>query len=120
MSNTNTSYSISREEGTMSSNDETTHNSEQRQHSVFLKQNGDWSSELGDGTHYEPCEVFFIKGGAIGIETAWGVIVKPIEAWITQHEELEALKASQNNQRSTLQRCKAWLSAIMRRSSDEQ
>jgi hypothetical protein len=83
-------------------NNTTAHNNEHRQYRVFLKPSGDWSSEPGDGTRYEP-EVFFIKGGAIGIETAGRVVVKSIEAW-TSH-----------SQRSVLQQCKAWFSAIIRR-----
>lgn len=103
----------------MSSNDESIHNSEQRQHTVYLMQYGDWSTVPDDWGHWRP-KVFFVKDGAIGMDFAGKVIVKPIEAWAAQHEELEVLRASQHKQCSALQRCKAWLSAILRRSNDEQ
>lgn len=86
----------------MNSSNESTRNSEQRQYQVYLMPNGDWSPEPGDGTRCEP-EVFFMAGGAIGIDIAGHVVVKPIEAW-TSHA-----------QRSTLQRCMAWLAAVLRR-----
>lgn len=86
----------------MNSSNESTRNSEQRQYQVYLMPNGDWSSEPGDGTRYEP-EVFFMAGGAIGIDIAGHIVVKDIEAWASR------------SQSSTLRQCKAWLSAVLRR-----
>lgn len=86
----------------MNSNNNTTRNSEERQCQVYLMQNGDWSTAPDDWGHWRP-KVFFIKGGAIGIDFGGRVVVKPIEAWASC------------GQSSTLQRCMAWLSAVLRR-----
>lgn len=87
----------------MSSNNEPTRNSEERQHCVYLMQNGDWSTVPDDLAHWE-LKVFFIKGGAIGFENAEGtVFIRHFKMWTSYAQS------------STLQRCKAWLSSALRR-----
>lgn len=86
----------------MNSNNEPTRNSEERQCQVYLMPNGDWSTAPDDWGHWRP-KVFFIKGGAIGIDFGGRIVVKDIEAWTSYAQS------------STLQRRKAWFSAVLRR-----
>lgn len=87
----------------MNSNNEPTRNSEEQQHHVYLMQNGDWSTVPDDLGRWQ-LKVFFIKGGAIGIEDAEGtVFIRHFKMWTSYAQS------------SALQRCKAWFSAVIRR-----